>query len=113
MARQAAGICGLMVLERSTFAGTSGLWLVDWLVHPGEGPPNIALFGAWNARARALEDLAVTTLPTTFPLFVDFQRWGLRVHPSEWILAAQLFGERQDMQMLRNTWFYTRGDVLT
>ncbi len=112
LVRQAGALRGVGVYRHGSFAGEQGGLICDWLVPSADESARAALL-AWF-RARATESGAtqlIALLPDTAPEWLEFQRAGFRVLPTDYVLAARCFRAPFDRNFLFWRWYYTLGDT--
>lgn len=110
--RQGGALRGVGVYRQGSFAGEQGGLICDWLVQSADEAARAALLAWFCARAEA--DGAtqlVALLPDTAPEWLEFQRAGFRVLPTDYILAARCFRAPFDRDFLFWRWYYTLGDT--
>lgn len=110
--REGAQLRGVGVYRHGDFGGRSGGLVCDWIVPGQDDAARYALL-AWFAqrgRASGAREL-IALLPDSAPEWLQFQRLGFRVAPTEYILAARCFHPALDREFLFQRWFYTLGDT--
>ena len=110
--REGGVLRGVGVYRQGSFAGEEGGLICDWLVPSADECARAALLGWFRARATASgATQLVALLPDTAPEWLEFQRAGFRVLPTEYILAARSFRAPFDRNFLFWRWYYTLGDT--
>ncbi len=103
---------GLGVFRRGKFAGIEGGLVCDWLVPAADGDAQRALSNWFRAQCLQIGAAQLVALfPDTAPEWLEFQRHGFRVLPTEYILATRAFRPPFDRDFLFWRWFYTLGDT--
>jgi len=112
LARRGAELVGCAVFRRADFDGARGEGLAcEWLAPGSDEAVGHALraFLVERARAAGAERL-VTLLPETTPDWFHFQRAGLRVARTGYLLGARGRLRRHDARWLFHHWYYTLAD---
>ena len=102
----------LGVWRVGSFAGEQGGLVCEWLV-PSTDVDAAATLLAWFAeRTRAAgERQLVALFADTSPEWLELQRRGFRVLPTDYVLAARTFRAPFDRDFLFWRWCYTLGDT--
>ena len=110
--REQGTLRGLGVFRRGSFAGLEGGLVCDWVMPAADESAREALlswFRTQTVHSGAAQLIAL--FPDSASEWLEFQRLGFRVLPTEYILATRTFRQPFDRDYLFWRWFYTLGDT--
>jgi hypothetical protein len=110
--REREELRGVGIFRLGRFAEREGGLLCDWIVPAEDGDAQRALLGWFAQRARASGARELLALcADCAPEWLEFQRLGFRVQPSEYVLAARSFLPALEREFLFRNWCYTLADT--
>ncbi len=102
---------GVAVQRTCLFMGEERSVLVDWMVpHEEEAAAERLLAALLSVSGTDGAASLCGIVPTWSSWFDWFQARGFSVHPTDWVVGGRSFRSRQDVEWLRERWWYQLTD---